>query len=282
MVASVADTKPADAVASTPGGSARQWLRRALAQKAYRRGGASIVVVLLIWELVVRALGVSGLTIVPPSKIAVAFGEAVADGKLGSDLSISMAQFALGFAVAAAIAIPLGLWLGESEFWRQFTDPWLTGLYSTPSVALAPLFIVTLGFGLGAHVAVIALTAFFPIVINTMDGVLAVDRTLREVGTTFRANRGEVFRRIALPGSLPYIFTGLRLGLARGLVGVVVADLFGATGGVGYSILNAAQAFDTADVFVGVFVLAGLGIFFTVLLKYIQRKLTPWAEDTSR
>ena len=146
------------------------------------------------------------------------------------------------------------------------------------------------------------MTAFFPIVINTMDGVLAVDRTLREVGVAFRANKREAFLRIALPASLPYIFTGLRLGLARGLVGlaaplhsllrfdqhellglhrlvgVVVADLFGATGGIGYQILNAAQAFNTAEVFVGVAVLAGFGIFFTVVLKYVQHRLTPWSE----
>jgi NitT/TauT family transport system permease protein len=236
------------------------------------------VVVLAAWEVIIRVFHVSKLTIVSPSEIAIAFKNDVVDGSLQHNLSISMTQFSLGFLAAAGVAIPLGLWLGESRRARQYSDPWLVGLYSTPSVALAPLFIVTLGFGLGAHVSVIALTAFFPIVINTMDGVLAVDRTLREVGVAFRANKREAFLRIALPASLPYIFTGLRLGLARGLVGVVVADLFGATGGIGYQILNAAQAFNTAEVFVGVAVLAGFGIFFTVVLKYVQHRLTPWSE----
>lgn len=254
--------------------------RRALRQRVpLRRAIVSIVVVLVVWEVVVRVFAISSLTIVPPSKVAVAFWTEIQDGSLGTNFSISMVQFVLGFLLAAAIGIPLGLFLGGSERGRHYSDPWMIGLYATPSVALAPLFIVTLGLGLSAHVAVIALTAFFPIAINTIDGVLAVDRTLRDVGMAYRASRGEVFWKIALPAASPFIFTGLRLGLARGLVGVVVADLFGATGGLGYMILNASQAFDTARVFVGVFVLAGLGIVFTVGLKYLQRRLTPWSEE---
>lgn len=274
-------TGTADPSVSEPAARRREsgW-RRALRQRVpLRRAIVSIIVVLVVWEVVVRVFAISSLTIVPPSKVAVAFWEEVQDGSLGTNLSVSMVQFVLGFLLASVIAIPLGLFLGGSERGRHFSDPWMIGLYATPSVALAPLFIVTLGLGLSAHVAVIALTAFFPIAINTMDGVLAVDRTLRDVGMAYRASRGEVFRKIALPAAAPYIFTGLRLGLARGLVGVVVADLFGATAGLGYMILNASQAFDTAKVFVGVFVLAGLGIVFTVGLKYLQRRLTPWSEE---
>lgn len=266
------------------GAERRGWRRRADGNRSTstRRAVISVVVVMVAWEVLVRISGISNLIIVPPTEIAVAFWEVVEDGTLWENFVISMQQFVLGYLVASLLAIPLGLWMGESRRARDYGDPWLTGLYATPNVALAPLFIVSLGFGLSAHVAIIALAVFFPVIINTIDGVLAVDRTLREVGIAYRANKREVFMRIALPGALPYIFTGLRLGLARGLVGIVVADLFGATGGLGYYLLNAAQAFQTAEVFVAVIVLAALGIAFTVGLKHLQKRLTPWAADVAR
>jgi NitT/TauT family transport system permease protein len=241
-----------------------------------RRGLISVVTVLGLWEIAVRVFKPSPVVIVGPSAIARAFGQDISDGTLWHHFSISMGQFMLGYLVAVALAVPLGLWMGASRRAHDYGDPWLTALYSTPSVALAPLFIVSLGFGLSSHVAVIAIVVFFPVIINTIDGVHAIEPDLREVGVAYRASPREVFVRIDLPGAAPYIFTGLRLGLARGLVGIVVADLFGATGGLGYLILNSAQVFATAQVFVGVLVLAVLGIVFTVGLRILQRRLSPW------
>jgi NitT/TauT family transport system permease protein len=241
-----------------------------------RRGTVSILGGLALWELAVRVFHPSPIQIVGPSAIADAFVQLARDGTLWRDFTVSMQQFALGFLLAAAIAIPLGLVMGASERAYDYGDPWLTILYTTPNVALAPLFIIWLGFGTSSHVAIIALVAVFPILINTIDGVRAVEAEWSEVGAAFRANRREVFARIDLPGSLPYIFTGLRLALARALVGVVVADLFGASAGLGYLLLNSAQAFKTADVFVAVTVLAALGVFLTAALRFLQKRLTPW------
>jgi NitT/TauT family transport system permease protein len=120
------------------------------------------------------------------------------------------------------------------------------------------------------------MVAISPTLINTIEGVRTVEAEWNEVGAAFRASRPEIFAKIDLPGSLPYIFTGLRLALARALVGVVVADLFGASAGLGYLLLNSAQAFKTADVFVAVCVLAGLGVFLTATLRFLQNKLMPW------
>lgn len=262
------DQAPTPAPPARPGTSAR---RRSLV-----RGLISVVVVLAAWEAAVRIFQPSTVIIVAPSAIPSAFWELARTGELWKHFSVSMRQFLLGYGLAVALAIPLGLFMGASRRAHDYGDPWLMALYATPNVALAPLFVIWLGFGDSAHVAIIALVAFFPVIINTIDGVHAVERDLREVGIAFRANRREVFSRIDLPGALPYIFTGLRLAMARALVGIVVADLFGAQAGLGYLILTSSQLFQTANVFVGVLILAALGVGLTFLLRYLQKRLTPW------
>lgn len=240
------------------------------------RGFISIVVALAVWEAAIDIFKPSPLVIVGPSAIPKAFWSLAASGELWTHFSVSMRQFILGYLAAVIIAIPLGLWMGASRRAHDYGDPWLMALYATPHVALAPLFVIWLGFGDGAHVSIIAMVAFFPIIINTIDGVHAVDRDLREVGIAYRASKGEVFLRIDLPGAMPYIFTGLRLAMARALVGIVVADLFGAQSGLGYLILTSSQVFRTANVLVGVIILAALGVALTWILRLLQKMLSPW------
>ncbi len=244
-----------------------------------RRGIVSMVVVLALWEIAIRILHPSTVIIVGPVAIAKAFVSLSADGTLGTAFLVSMKQFVSGYVLAIVLGVPLGLWMGASRRAHDYGDPWLTALYATPNVALAPLFIIWLGFGYVSHVAIIAMVAFFPVIINTIEGVHAVERDLREVGIAFRANQREVFSRVDLPGALPFIFTGLRLALARALVGIVVADLFGAQAGLGYLILTSSQLFQTATVFVGVVVLAMLGVGLTYALRILQKRLTPWVVE---
>lgn len=260
----------------TPAPRVRTGRLSAAKRRSIVRGFISVVVVLAVWEAAVRIFEPSTVIIVAPSAIPPAFWALAETGELWTHFRVSMKQFLLGYVLASALAIPLGLWMGASRRAHDYGDPWLTALYATPNVALAPLFIIWLGFGDTSHVAIIALVAFFPVIINTIDGVHAVERDLREVGIAFRANKREVFALVDLPGAMPYIFTGLRLAMARALVGIVVADLFGAQAGLGYLILTSAQLFATADVFVGVLILAALGVGLTFLLRAMQKKLTPW------
>lgn len=244
--------------------------------KRVRRAVVSVVVVLALWEVAVRLLQPNSLIVVGPTAIMSTFVDLFQAGALLQDIWVSLRQFAFGFGLAALIGIPLGLVLGASQTVNDYADPWLTALYATPNIALAPLFIIWLGLGDPSHVAIVALAAFFPIIINTISGVHAVQKDLREVGIAYHANVREVFTRIDLPGSMPFIFTGLRLAVARALVGVVVADLFGSNAGLGYLILNASQVFKTAEVFVGVVTLAVLGVAITGALRGVERLLTPW------
>ncbi|MGH3661504.1 MAG: ABC transporter permease [Micromonosporaceae bacterium] len=236
----------------------------------------SIIGGLAIWEMAVRGFGVSELLLVPPSAIFDEFMKMLGDGMFWSHVAISTKSFLLGYGSAALAGIVLGLLLGASRVARGLFEPWIIALYATPSVALAPLFIVALGFGVTSKAAVVALSAFFPVIINTLAGALAVDKDLREVAIAYRATGRETFRFILLPGSLPYILTGLRLAVGRALIGVVVADLFGASEGLGFMLFNAAAAFNTAGIFVVVVILAAAGIAMSGLVGITERHFASW------
>jgi NitT/TauT family transport system permease protein len=230
------------------------------------------VIGLLLWEFAVVMFQPSRLVIVAPSEIGRRLVVMVTDGTLWPDLSISLAAFAIGYTVAAAVAIPLGLIIGSSTHWQIWSRPWISGLYATPLIGLAPLFVVIFGYGLAAKVAVAICLAVFPILINTIAGARAVGKDFTELATVFGADRTEMLRRILLPGSMPFIMTGLRLAVGPGLIGVVVADLFGATAGLGLSLQRSANEFDTAGIYAVTLLLAVLGIALTGIIEIFERR----------
>ena len=143
-------------------------------------------------------------------------------------------------------------------------------LYATPIIALGPLFILWLGIGVASKIAIVFLTAVFPILINTIAGLTATDRTLVDVARSFGATQAQINLKIRIPAAMPFITAGLRLSVARALVGVVVAELFGARAGLGFLILTSAQNFDTAALFLGVIIFAIAGVVSVSLLKRIE------------
>lgn len=236
----------------------------------------SLVVGFALWQFVVVVFHPNPLIIVAPSDIAAKFVEVATQGNLAEHFGVSMRAFAIGLALSAVLGIALGLVMGASERVRVYLDPWVSAFYATPSVALAPLFVVWLGFGTKSTIAIVTLLAFFPVVISTMDGTAAIQRDLVEVGVVFKANRWEMFRLVLLPGALGPILTGLRLAVGRGLVGVVVADLFGSSSGLGFLIVNASLTFDTAAVFLATIMLALIGVTLNRLIYLAQRRTAPW------
>jgi NitT/TauT family transport system permease protein len=132
------------------------------------------------------------------------------------------------------------------------------------------------GIGLTAHAAVVFIVVFFPVLINTFAGLTTTDPVLIEVIRSFNASKWQIFAKVRFPAAVPFIVTGLRLGVARGLVGVVVAEMFGSSAGVGFRILVSGQAFDTASLFVGILILALAGVVGVELLKLLERRLAPW------
>lgn len=228
-----------------------------------------------LWELGAPIMN-NKLILVPLSDIWAAFMKMLMNGELWKHTSISLQEFALGYIAAAIVGVLLGLLIATSASLRDYLRPWVSFLYAVPLVAIAPLFIVAFGIGIMSKVVVIFLVAVFIILVNTEVGVVSTDQHLIEAARSFGASRLQIFMKVLLPAALPFIVAGLRLGMARALVGVVVAELFGAKAGLGFLIQASAQVFDTASLFVGVLVLAIGGYLGVELLQAIEHKLAPY------
>src|SRR5919206_1246010 len=253
------------------------YLRWYRAHASTVRGLLSLLIVALVWE----AAGRSGrwpLILAPISDILAKFAQLAATGELQRHILVSLNEFVVGFAVAAVLGVALGIAIASSETVRDVVDPWVSAVYATPTVALAPLFIFIFGIDAPSKMAVVFLLAIFPIVINTATGIRSTEQIYIDAARSFSANRRQIFTKVLIPSALPFIVAGLRLGIGRGLVGVVVGELFGARGGLGFLILTSSQLFDTAGLWVGVFILAGTGILSVLLLQKLERRMAPWRE----
>ena len=212
----------------------------------------SISVALALWEIFGRRVNpVFGSY---PSAIAVAFWELAVSGQLWSALYDSLRPFLLGYALAILFGVPLGLLIGGFRVAEAALGIYVTAGYAMPLVALVPLLILWLGLGFAVKVAVVFLMALFPITINTWLGVVAVPKTLIEVGKSFVAPDLVILRRIVLPATLPYIMAGVRLAVGRAVVAMVIAEFFTTISGLGAVIINSANNFDTATMFVPIII----------------------------
>lgn len=237
----------------------------------------TVAVFILGWEIFGRDINpVFGSY---PSAIAVAGWELVASGELMKALLESGRPFVLGYALSIVIGVPLGLVLGRSRVAEAALGIFVTGAHAMPLVALVPLLVLWLGLGFWVKVAVIFLMCVFPIAINTWLGVKVVSKSLIEVGRAFVASDFVIMRRIVLPATLPYIMAGLKLAVGRGVVAMVIAEFFTAISGLGGIIINAANAFDTARMFVPIVVLMVLATLLNALVGAIERRVAPWQAE---
>ena len=246
------------------------------------RGAASLAGGLVLWEAGARYVIKSTLIIVPPSHVVLAFADLWRQGELQTHVYVSGLEFVLGFALAAVVGVVVGIAIGVSDMIRDLLDPWLSALYATPVVAFAPLFVIWMGIGPASKIAVAFLLAVLPIIINTSAGIRTTDQNLVDVARSFAASRGQIFFKILIPYALAFIIAGLRLGVGRAIIGVVVAEFFGTRAGLGYLILTSSQLFDTSALFVAVVILAGVGVLSVIGLQKLERWLAPWREFAVR
>ncbi|MDB5597522.1 MAG: ssuC 3 [Hyphomicrobiales bacterium] len=241
-------------------------------------GISSVVGGLALWEFISRFIVGSKLFLAAPSQVVVAMGELARSGELGNHIYVSSLEFFIGYIVACVLGVLLGLVMASSPAGKQALQPWVSGLYATPTVALAPLFILWFGIGIFSKVVVVIVLVIFPVVINTEAGLRTTSVQLIETVRSFGANRRQIFLKVALPSALPFIFAGLKLGIGRGLIGVVVAELFGSRAGLGQLISQSAETFNMPALFAGVAILAGAGIAMTSGFGWLERRLLPWRE----
>ena len=237
----------------------------------------SLACALVLWEILGR--NINPIFGSYPSAIAVAFWQLLVTGQLWSALSQSLQPFFVGYGLAIVVGIPLGLVIGRFRTMEAAFGIYVTAGYAMPLVALVPLLILWLGLGFKVKAAVVFLMSLFPIVINTWLGVTAVPKTLIEVGKSFVAPDAVILRRIILPATLPYIMAGIRLAVGRAVVAMVIAEFFTTISGLGAVIINSANNFDTATMFVPIIILMVMAVGLNALIGVIEHKVAPWQAE---
>ncbi len=237
----------------------------------------SVGILLAVWEWFGRDINpVFGSY---PSAIAVAGWDLAVSGKLGAAMFESLRPFVVGYALAIVFGVPLGLIIGRYRVAEAALGIYVTAGYAMPLVALVPLLVLWLGLGFAVKAAVVFLMSVFPICINTWLGVTAVPRSLIEVGKSFVAPNSVILFRIILPATLPYIMAGIRLAVGRAVVAMVIAEFFTTISELGAIIINSANNFDTATMFVPIVVLMVMAIGLNSFIGFVERKVAPWQAE---
>jgi NitT/TauT family transport system permease protein len=270
-VATPPESRPAESAASP---HAARLLRPSLFV-----GTLSVLGGLMLWELISRFVVDNALFLAAPSQIAVAGYDLAVTGELWKHIKVSAAEFALGYVIASVIGIALGFAMASGDTMKRALQPWVSGLYATPTLALAQLFILWLGIGIWSKVLVVIFFVVFAVAINTETGLRTTSERLIEMLRSFGATRQQIFFKVSLPSAVPMILAGLKLGIGRGLTGVVVAELFGSRAGLGRLISQSSDAFNMPELFVGVVVLAAAGIVMTAGFGWLEKRLVPWTKD---
>jgi NitT/TauT family transport system permease protein len=239
-------------------------------------GSAAVIIFVLVWQVVAWRRIVPPLFLPGPADIYDAFVAYVARGQIWPDIWISGQELIYGFALSIIVGLPLGMLMGWYRRLNQALDPFVTFFYSIPRVALTPLLIIWFGIGINSKIAVVFLGAIFAIIINTAAGVRNLDPALIKAARSFGASDAQLFRTIVLPGSVPFILTGLRLGLGHALTGVVVGELVAAQAGVGLMMATAGATFQTSKVFVGLVIVAITGVVMTSIIGRIEQRFQSW------
>jgi ABC-type nitrate/sulfonate/bicarbonate transport system permease component len=240
---------------------------------------ASPLVLLIVWELCAR-LGFIDTRFFPaPSRILATMMDMLRSGELVSDTLISLERLTYGTVLGGVPALVLGIAMGLNRPIRAVFDPLIAATYPVPKSAILPLALLIFGLGEGSKIFMVAIGVFFPVVINTTTGVREINRIYLDVGRNFKASRWNMFWTIALPGALPVIMSGFKLGIGIGLVLIAIAEMVGAKSGLGYLIWSAWNTFEVEQMYVGLFVIALIGFLLTVALNEIERIVIPWKSE---
>jgi len=237
---------------------------------------ALLVALILLWAVAAPLVG--GNVLPTPLDTLQAANRLIATGRLGAALGDSVSVYLFGFGAAIACAIPLGVVMGAFRLLGKTLETYVFALAATPRVAFIPLIILVLGLGPEAKVFVVFLGAIMPIVINTYSGILAADSDLIEMARSTGAGQRRIFLEIVLPGAVPFILTGMRIGATIGLINTVVAELYTAVAGLGGLLALYGNTFRMAEYFVIVLTLAGLGVIVTESLRLVEQRFLRWRD----
>jgi NitT/TauT family transport system permease protein len=239
----------------------------------------TLVVLLALWDWSVVYFNIPATLLARPGEVVSELYHGVTSGLLARHTLITLQEVVYGFLVGAIAGFALGAVVAESTWTRLALYPFLVAFQMIPKVAIAPLFIIWLGYGVSSKVAFTASITFFPVVINTIVGLRSVDAEVLEMMRVFRATRWQTFWRVKLRFALPYLFASLEVAMVLSVIGAIVAEFVGATGGLGYLILQEMHKLETARVFALLVVLSVLGIVLSWLIRVVARRMLFWHES---
>ena len=242
-------------------------------------GIASFAVILLAWEAAVRLGWVNPFFVSQPSAVAASLSRAARSGELGHNLAVSFREFAVGYGLSVVVGILAGALAGRFRTVEYALDPFLWFLYSAPLIAFYPVFVLWFGLGVPTVIALAFLLSYPQIAASTLNGFQNVNPGLMRAARSFGATEADLLRKVVLPASVPVIIAGLRLGIGRALMGVVVGELFGATAGLGYSISYYGALLKTTDMIASLVVIVVLGVLCTQGLSALEARFDSWRVD---
>ncbi len=239
----------------------------------------SPLALLVLWELCARFGFIDTRFFPAPSSVVSTMIEMLRTGELVTHTAVSMQRLLYGAIIGGVPALVLGIAMGLNRPIRALFDPLIAATYPVPKSAILPLALLIFGLGEGSKIFMVAIGVFFPVVINATTGVLEINKIYLDVGRNYKANRWNTFWTIALPGALPVIMTGFKLGIGIGLVLIAVAEMVGAKSGLGYLIWSAWSTFAVEQMYVGLFVIAIIGFLITLTLNELERVIIPWKAE---
>jgi NitT/TauT family transport system permease protein len=242
----------------------------------------SFSVILAVWQLSVDYGFVKAFFVSTPTRVAVELTRQWSTGELLANVQVSLYEFFFGLGLAVAIGGALGVLASWSRTFEHVLEPFIWFKYSSPTIAFYPIFVAWLGLGEPTIIAIAFLFAVTPIYANTLSGIKNTDQDLVRAAVAFGARRRDLFLKVQLPGSVPILIAGLRLSVGRALTGVIAAELFGATAGLGFSIAYWGQKLRTTEMMASLVVVIILGVVFTQALSIIEARVDGWRTGPGR
>jgi NitT/TauT family transport system permease protein len=236
----------------------------------------NLIVFFLAWELFVVLTGIPRIFLPRFSAILAELPQMLSEGLLLPNLGVSVNNFVVGMAVGLAVGLPLAYAVGGIKLLDRILSPYLWAFYSMPRIILVPLLFLWLGINNNARLGIVIVSVIPQFAVVVMEGVKTTDRTLLQAARSFGANKWQLFSKIIVPATTPFIGTGIRLALLRGLIGLYIGELFITANGLGSIIARASVRFDTARVFAVLFIFIMMGILGLGLTRYLETKLSTW------
>lgn len=248
-----------------------------------------LVLLLVVWEVGVRVFKVPKFLIPPFSEVMVAMWNGLATVPWAKDslwyhTAITLVEIVLGFFIGSGIGLAMGVGVSQMPRAEAILEPYVSALQSLPKVAVAPIIVMWLGFGISSKVTIVCLLTFFPVLVTSIAGFKAIDPDRIDLLRSLSATRWQIFRKAKFPSALPYIFAGLNMAAAFAVVGAIVGEFVGAQAGLGVLILQMDAQMDTGGSFSVFIVLSAIGIALTAILRAVQRRVLYWmpAESAQR